>query len=570
LAGRSSKAGTIAIVMTLAVVPTARAADHGALTLTKNAHGTLAIAAHFGPSSTLVRISGRVRVGRKDVRVVIRTCADAVCKHPAHSASRRATLMLTRGMRQRNARLRLPRSKGIIVTAGGDRAIVARVTTAAVPTATAPDSSPPAGSAGPTVALPAPQGPAPGPSDPPVHFDYDPSLSDAVVRCEPEERVEVGGIVVPLKAGQSFHVDQQNVRCLPADFPTWTAQRVGTPTVRLLVATVDFYVIVANADGVPVWWMRSPTGGLPMDAKLLDSDTLAWTYNFFTGYRLDASYDLRGLDGPLKATVGGDSIDEHDLQRLPNGDYLAIAYVPRSGVDLSPIGGPTDATVLDGEIRELAPDGSVVWRWSTKDHIGISESGPEGFIVLGGSPYDVVHINSVEDDGNGIVFSARHLDAVYRVDKATGEIDWKLGGTHRPESLTFVNDPIGRFGGQHDARIDSDGTLTVHDNELFKDKPPRAVRYGIDPGASTATLVEQVTDPAVTSAGCCGSARSLPNGHWLVSWGQNARIAEYDAGGTPALVIDLGNNSSYRVVPVTGDTPTLAELRAGMDTRSGS
>jgi hypothetical protein len=50
-----------------------------------------------------------------------------------------------------------------------------------------------------------------------------------------------------------------------------------------------------------------------------------------------------------------------------------------------------------------------------------------------------------------------------------------------------------------------------------------------------------------------------------VSWGQQPRIAEYDAGGDPVLVIGLGDDSSYRAVPVTGDTPTLAALRAGMD-----
>ena len=571
--GRSWRAGGAAIALALFAASGAQAADHGALALAgKHAHGRLAVNASFGTSSTVVRLTGRVRVRDEDLRLLVRTCADAACRHPARSASHRATFMLAPGVRERSARVKLPRAKGVVVTAAGERTIVAPVVTATVPESSPPESSPPPAPPDATVSLPAPQGPAPSSPAPPqsvngpaVHFDYDPSLSDAVVRCEPEERVEAGGIVFPLKAGQSFHVDQQNVRCLPADFPSWSPRRTGAATVRLLVATVGYYVIVADTNGIPVWWMRSPTGGLPMDAKLLDGDTFAWTYNFFTGYRLNASYDLRGPDGTLKGTVGGDSIDEHDLQRLPNGDYLAIAYVPRSGVDLRSIGGPSDATVLDGEIRELAPDGSVVWRWNTKDHLALSESTAERDLVLSGSPYDLVHMNSVEDDGDGIVFSARHLDAVYRVDKATGAVDWKLGGTHRPESLAFVNDPIGGLGGQHDARIDDDGTLTVHDNQFFKDQPPRAVRYRIDPAAGTATLLDQVTDPQVPSSSCCGSARSLPNGHVLVSWGQQPRIAEYDAGGDPVLVIGLGDDSSYRAVPVTGDTPTLAALRAGMD-----
>ncbi len=38
--------------------------------------------------------------------------------------------------------------------------------------------------------------------------------------------------------------------------------------------------------------------------------------------------------------------------------------------------------------------------------------------------------------------SFRHLDAVYSVRKIDGSVDWKLGGTARPESLTVLNDPV--------------------------------------------------------------------------------------------------------------------------------
>ena len=59
--------------------------------------------------------------------------------------------------------------------------------------------------------------------------------------------------------------------------------------------------------------------------------------------------------------------------------------------------------------------------------------------------------------------SFRHLDAVYSIDRSTGDINWKLGGTETPESLEVKNDPYGDYplGGQHDARIDRHGNLTV-------------------------------------------------------------------------------------------------------------
>ena len=70
------------------------------------------------------------------------------------------------------------------------------------------------------------------------------------------------------------------------------------------------------------------------------------------------------------------------------------------------------------------------------------------------------------------------------------------------------------FGGQHDARVLSDGSVTIFDNGFHSDPvlrhPPRAVRYAIDRGAGTATLLEQINDPtrfrppaaAAAHAGC--------------------------------------------------------------------
>ena len=570
--------------MALVVAPGAQASERGKLALSgKAAHGSLAVTAGFGSASTVVRLNGRVRVRDRDLPVLVRTCADSACRHPARTRSApghdRAGAGGARAQRARPPAAGQGRGgqRGRQPGPGGanrhSEPEPEPVPLPPVPTVTvSPPEEPASAPSSPPKAEPPLPAPTP-PTEPPlpaVHFDYDPSLPDAVVRCEPDERVEVEGIVVPLKAGQSFRVGNQNVRCLPADFPTWNPHRAGATTTRLFAATVGAYAVIADGNGIPVWWMRSPTGAAPFDAKVLDADTIAWTYSFGSPFRTNASYDLRGLDGRLQRTVGGDTLDEHDLEPLANGDYLAIVYSPRNGVDLSPIGGPSNSNVLDGEIREIQPDGTVVWRWSTKDHVAVDESAPEAGIVLGGQPYDLVHMNSVQDDGDGLVFSARHLDAVYRVDKATGAIDWKLGGTHTPQSLAFVDDPIGGFGGQHDARIDADGTLTVHDNQLFKGPPPRAARYRIDPQAGTATLLSQVTDPQVQSSQCCGSARTVPDGHTLVSWGQQPRIAEYDASGTPVLTVDLGSDFSYRAAPVTGDAPTVEQLRAGMDAMAGA
>jgi hypothetical protein len=454
------------------------------------------------------------------------------------------------------------------------------------------------------VAPPAPSGPQSFElsSTPALTPAYSPSVPDYTVRCTSGQPVSVeakipaaeslkldgveepsGATVqadVPLRAGQAFYftvVDSLGshthaVRCLPSDFPAWNATVPGSPQVAWLLLTPSGgngavpYVVVADSDGVPVWWMN--TVSRPGDFKLLADGTLAWS---FLSVGLPTHAEIHRLDGTLVRSLDtvGTGADGHDLQLLEDGDYLMEAYKPRTGVDLSPWGGPSNATVLDAEIQELTPEGALVWSWNSAGHIDPSETVPWGIHRTETAPgvYDLVHLNSLQPDGDGIVFSARHLDAVYRVRRGDGSIDWKLGGTTTPQSLAFVDDPLGAssFGGQHDARILPDGTLTVHDNGTSRGRPPRAVRYQIDSTARTATLLEEVTDPRATASTCCGSARRLPGGDWVMSWGSVGLVTELTPTGSPVLSIETPTTFSYRADPVLPGALSRDALHSAMD-----
>ena len=69
----------------------------------------------------------------------------------------------------------------------------------------------------------------------------------------------------------------------------------------------------------------------------------------------------------------------------------------------------------------------------------------------------MVHMNSVSDDGRGgLVVSFRHADAIFRIRKSDGAIDWKLGGTPTSRSLAVIGDDAHagvNLAGQHDARV---------------------------------------------------------------------------------------------------------------------
>jgi hypothetical protein len=147
-------------------------------------------------------------------------------------------------------------------------------------------------------------------------------------------------------------------------------------------------------------------------------------------------------------------------------------------------------------------------------------------------------------------------------------VEWKLGGTTTPESLTVLNDPhpSSPFGGQHDIRRLADGTVSVHDNGSRVGRRPRAVRYWINRADKTATLVDFVSDPAIPSSNCCGSARKLDGGQWLVSWGGLPIVAQYAPDDSLAAKLTFSGFFSYRAVPVPQTQVGAATLRQAMDT----
>lgn len=438
-------------------------------------------------------------------------------------------------------------------------------------------------------------------SDQPFVPGFDRATSDYVVRCngsalnvsvssDPTTQVSVDGSpfqtgswnrAVPLSTGQEFRIRVKQglavqtyyVRCLPSDFPNYSYERDGVPTPSLFAVTPDFgnpggqsaqYLSVFDSNGVPVWWYKAQYP--PNDAKVLADSTVA----YWTG---EGFYHVIGLNGQPIRNVGvvGWYTDLHELQRLDNGDYLVEAYFPRGGVDLSPFGGPKNTSVYDALIQEVTPSGVVAWSWDSANHIPLSQTPQRWYDALfqGGPPYDILHLNSLDAHDGEIVVSMRHTDAVWAINKRTGDILWKLGGVYWPgKSLSVTGDPQAAYptGGQHDARWLPDGTLTIHDNDTGLAPALRAVRYRIDERFHTARLIESVTDPQIPFSFCCGSARRLDDGSWVASWGGWPDVAGYAPNGQRTFLLNFGGVFSYRA-NVLPRAISVGSLRAGMDTQ---
>ena len=89
------------------------------------------------------------------------------------------------------------------------------------------------------------------------------------------------------------------------------------------------------------------------------------------------------------------------------------------------------------------------------------------------------------------------------------------------------------------------------------ERPPRAVRYSLDLGARTATLIEEKDDPGtVQSPLCCGSARKLPGGDWVMSWGSSALITELAPDGSRVFSLTFYHDwTQAAIAELLGVTP---------------
>jgi len=399
------------------------------------------------------------------------------------------------------------------------------------------------------------------------------------------------------------------IRCLPYDYPQFSVSGHGQQAEYYLtlpfgisgLSLTPQYATIFDRNGVPVWWSKDRLAS--NYATLFDNRDLAIVRN--DGQPTEVASLLFG--SPVNTITvdgmpGGATFDGHDVLRLANGNYVVVYNIVTtmdvSGAFPNHSGDPslTSAGVLDHVLVEVEPDGTVVWSWKTSDHIAPSELAPqwEETLYTGLHPngYDIYHWNSVERTPTGYMLSFRHNDAIYAITRDPGQpddgdVEWKLGGTTRPESLDIVGDPVftggSGFGGQHDARRLPDGTITLHDNGTNLSRAPRGVRYDLDLDTpvgtgGTATLVEQVRDePGVPSSFCCGSARRLPGGNWLFGFGSSNAFEEIAPTGDIARpdgdvvfrVAFSGGPLEYRTEPIAPGFLNFWYLRIAMALQYG-
>jgi hypothetical protein len=251
--------------------------------------------------------------------------------------------------------------------------------------------------------------------------------------------------------------------------------------------------------------------------KLLDDGTLVYLRNETLYHVTELGETL--LEIPA-ADLGLPSL-HHEIMVLPNGNYLALSLAFEDHT--YPTLGPQH--VAGDVIVEFTREGEVVWTWDAFDHMDpqrLRET-PEALPIIdpatGEESLDWTHANGLiyEEADDTVIISLRHQDWIMRIDRATGDILWRLGY----EGDFTLADGDRWFYHPHSPEWQEDGSLVLYDNGIVTvETPPpgvrsRAVRFEVDETAMTADLVWE-DDEEPFFAPIAGDADRMPSGHLLV------------------------------------------------------
>lgn len=265
--------------------------------------------------------------------------------------------------------------------------------------------------------------------------------------------------------------------------------------------------------------------------------------------------------------------DLHEFKLTDRGTAFVPAYRAVL-MDLSDRGGPSKAAVLDSIAQEIDIEtGLVVWEWHSLDNVPVEKS----YIDVPETPeqaFDYFHINSINEDEDGnVIISARNTRAFYKVDRATGEVIWQIGG----REPTFKQGKGLNIAWQHDAIPHGDGIYTLYDNGAAPPvaKRSRGLVIEVDEQEGTARLARPAyTHPEGLLASSQGNMQLLPNGNVFIGWGSEPYFTEFSEDGEVLFDANFAaRNSSYRAYrfPWTGtpsEDPAIATYATGDGVRA--
>jgi hypothetical protein len=273
---------------------------------------------------------------------------------------------------------------------------------------------------------------------------------------------------------------------------------------------MNFRAQLLHGEPVLTWWQALPGGGLGRGTHVVADASYREIARFPAGHGMPS--------------------DLHELILTDRGTALVTSLETRRRAG----GGLT----MGGVVQELeVPSARVLFEWKSLDHVDVSESyAPVGY------PWDYFHVNSVAVDADdNLLVSARNTWAVYKVNRRTGGIIWRLGG----KRSDFALGKGARFAWQHDARSHEGGRLI----SIFDNGVERSRGLVLELSGRRANVLREYPHVPSLHGYKLGSVQLLGNGDVLVGWGTDPHFTEYAQGGGVKLDATLPHGGeNYRAL----------------------
>ena len=326
---------------------------------------------------------------------------------------------------------------------------------------------------------------------------------------------------------------------LPADFPSMTVTTcdpaaVGDGYIFLEVtdAAADggYYLMMLKNDGTPFWYKKVPDHNY--DFKVLPNGNLHYAEFYHTHSWTgggDCTHEILDNNYNPKETIragNGYNADAHEFQMLPNGHVLLQSYY-KTQMDISKyvVGGYPNAMVAGAVIQELDAERNVVFQWRSWDHFSLlgyygpylNQNNPAGKQPV----IDAFHLNTLVVDTDGNLLVSNFGMDVWKINRQTGAIMWRLGGLANQFSFVGV-DPLqarAHFSCHSVSRLENGNILLYCNADQLATRSSKVYEYKLDEVNKVATLVWSHTPPTPYYAWHYGSAQRLPNGNTFIGWG---------------------------------------------------
>ena len=318
----------------------------------------------------------------------------------------------------------------------------------------------------------------------------------------------------------------------------------------------DVYLLNLDGEEVHHWSMPDPpglygyllpNGNLFYGGKLKDDmwDRFQSWKRFKGGVMMEVDWDGNVL------WEHRDKDHHHDARRTSAGGAIYLTVELMAPEVAAKVKGGNPLTGENGMwadvIVEVDALGNRVWEWHSIDHLDF-ERDP---ITFNDSRDEWSHGNTVSEvSDNRVMFSFRNISTVGMIDKANGEIVWRLGG----EALAQ----------QHDPSELANGNILIYDNGSHSPHHPLPFSRVIEVNPATNQIVWEYFDtPAYNFfSPYISGARRLPNGNTLITEGMFGRMFQVAPNGdvvweyiNPHFYEDVENAVVNRVFRATHYLP---------------